>query len=381
MTTESMSYFNEFNKHSLLALENAKGSGIKIAGTYCIFAPTELIRAAGAIPVGLCGKKQEPIAEAEKTLPANLCPLIKSSYGFAAADTCPFFSFADFIIGETTCDGKKKMFELMDQIKSTYVMQLPHTPDREKALEYWTSEVHRVKRFLEEQTGNTVDPAGLRRELALQNRVNGLMERISLLSAGEVVPLSGLHMIKVLESRLFAVDLEQYARDLERLLEELSARAAEGRSACAENAPRILVTGCPTGTGSEKVTQLVEECGGVVVCQENCCGIKGLDLACDVDAADPFEALAARYIKIPCSCMSPNTGRMDLLGKLAETYRVQGVIDLTWTCCHTYNIESHTVGEVMEQHGLPKLQIETDYSESDTEQLRTRIEAFLEILA
>lgn len=381
MKPKSMAYFNEFNKHALLALEKAQEKGTKIAGIYCIFAPTELIRAAGAIPVGLCGKKQDPIQEAEKTLPANLCPLIKSSYGFAAGDTCPFFSFSDFIVGETTCDGKKKMFELMERIKSTFVMQLPHSTTNGHALDYWTGEILRLKTYLEEQTGNPITPDSLRREIRLQNRVNRLVEEIAGCLKSGPSPISGLEMLKILETKSFAVDLEQYAEDLETLKAELYEIKDQGHSVSKNGAPRILLTGCPSGTGSEKVTKLAEECGAVVVCQENCTGIKGLDLLTDEHAEDPFAALAARYIKVPCSCMSPNSRRLELIEKLVKEYHVDGVIDLTWTCCHTYNVESFTVGEFLEEKaGVPKLQIETDYSESDSEQIRTRIEAFLEML-
>lgn len=381
MTPESMTYFNEFNKNSLLALEQARDNGTKIAGVYCIFAPTELIRAAGAIPVGLCGKKQDPIQEAEKTLPANLCPLIKSSYGFAAGDTCPFFSFSDFIIGETTCDGKKKMFELMDDIKSTFVMQLPYQTESDSALAYWTEEIYRLKAYLEEKTGNEITADALRKQIALQNRVNRLVEEISGFLKTPASPVSGMEMLKVLESKSFAVDLEQYARDLEAFKAQLDAEKKQGGYDEKNGAPRILISGCPAGTGSEKVTRLAEECGAVVVCQENCTGIKGLDIKTEEDAEDPFAALAARYIKVPCSCMSPNTRRLELLDTLVKEYRVDGVIDLTWTCCHTYNVESFTVGNFLEEKAdIPMLQIETDYSESDGEQIRTRIEAFLEML-
>ena len=77
----------------------------------------------------LCAFSDEPIPAAETKLPRNLCPLIKASYGFALTDTCPYFYFSDFILGETTCDGKRKMFELMNELKETYVMQLPHSRD------------------------------------------------------------------------------------------------------------------------------------------------------------------------------------------------------------------------------------------------------------
>ena len=76
--------------------------------------------AAGAAAAPLCASSDEPIPAAETKLPRNLCPLIKASYGFALTDTCPYFYFSDFIVGETTCDGKRKMFELMNELKETY---------------------------------------------------------------------------------------------------------------------------------------------------------------------------------------------------------------------------------------------------------------------
>ena len=98
---------------------SVRDQGKKFVGFYCVFAPQELIVAADAVPVTLCATKEEPIADGEKYLPRNFCPLIKSSYGFAITEKCAFFNNSEFIIGETTCDGKKKMFELMETFKPT----------------------------------------------------------------------------------------------------------------------------------------------------------------------------------------------------------------------------------------------------------------------
>ena len=140
-----------------------------------------------------------------------------------------------------------------------------------------------------------------------------------------------------------------------------------------------MLTGCPIGNGSEKVLRLIEECGAPVVCMENCTGVKGLDLLVDEAESDPFMALARRYLQIPCSCMTPNNGRLNLLGSLIDEYRADGIVDLTLQYCHTYNIESRVVGDFVESRSLPFLHLETDYSESDVERLRTRIEAFVEM--
>ncbi len=369
------------SERSLLGLAEHKEAGGKVAGVYCLFAPTELVRAAGAIPVSLCGKKEAPIAAAERTLPPNLCPLIKSSYGYAVTDTCPFFAASDFILGETTCDGKKKMFELMRRIKPVHLMHLPYDANEAHALAFWLQEIARLKGFLEVQTGRMVEIEELNRQIRLQNDVKQLIWRISRYSVSAVIPLSGLDMMTVLETKSSCCDLEDYALLLRRLIEELDQLQAAGVSVSAPKAPRILLTGCPVGKGSEKVLQLIEECGGAVVALENCSGIKAQDLAVEEDTADPLAALSRRYIRTPCSCMTPNEGRLELIDRLVADFRVQGVVDLTWQCCHTYNVEAQVVKERVEQrYHLPFLHVETDYSASDTEQLRTRIEAFLELI-
>ena len=122
--------FNEARRKSFMALYNAKEQGKKIIGTFCSYTPVEIIYAAGAVSVGLCGKSEQGITEAEAHLPKTLCPLIKASYGMALTEQCPFFYFSDGILAETTCDGKKKMYELMNFLKPVHVMNLPQGRDQ-----------------------------------------------------------------------------------------------------------------------------------------------------------------------------------------------------------------------------------------------------------
>jgi benzoyl-CoA reductase/2-hydroxyglutaryl-CoA dehydratase subunit BcrC/BadD/HgdB len=377
----NLDYFERFGEQSLLLLEEARRSGRKIAGIYCTFAPAELVWAAGAVPVGLCGKKEAPIAEAEKTLPVNLCPLIKSSYGYAVTDTCPFFAASDFLIGETTCDGKKKMFELLGRIKSLFLLQLPYNADGPMALLLWQEEIYRLKEYLEEVTGNKIDREGLRGQIKINNKIRGLLKKIVYQCAGEIVPISGLSLLPVMESKGFSVDLVSYGEHLEQLLRELQELKNQGLSVCPPEAPRILLTGCPVGKGSEKVLRMIEESGGIVVCQENCTGIKSFDRLIDETDEDPYRAMARYYLQTPCSCLTPNTGRFDLIGRLIRDFNVQGVVDLTWRCCLTYSVEAHLLREFLaKDKQIPYLHLETDYSSYDVEQLKTRLEAFLEMV-
>jgi benzoyl-CoA reductase/2-hydroxyglutaryl-CoA dehydratase subunit BcrC/BadD/HgdB len=258
-------------------------------------------------------------------------------------------------------------------------MNLPYSCD-DGQLDYWRNQVTALKAFLEDRTGVAIEEAELRKQIRIQNRVRKLLKEILGLCAGATVPLSGLDMMVVMESKSFVVDLESYAELLGELRHELRDRVDDGVSVCKNDAPRIVLTGCPVGKGSEKVLRMIEECGGIVVCQENCTGLKSFDLLVD-EEDDPYTAIARRYLLTPCSCMTPNTGRFDLLRRIVQEFKVDAVVDLTWFCCHTYNVETYSVREFISQElGLPFMHMETDYSETDLPQLRVRIEAFLEMV-
>jgi benzoyl-CoA reductase/2-hydroxyglutaryl-CoA dehydratase subunit BcrC/BadD/HgdB len=171
----------------------------------------------------------------------------------------------------------------------------------------------------------------------------------------------------------------EHLRMLERFIEKVETRAAEGYTAAPAHARRVLLTGCPTAQGTEKVIEVIEESGGVVVVQEACSGIKPIEKLA-AEEGDPLDAIARRHFEIPCSCMTPNTGRTELIARLVKEFQVDAVIDLVWQACHTYNVESFFIDRfVREELGLPYLKIETDYSTSDREQLQVRIQTLLEI--
>ena len=364
-------------------IKEAHEAGKKVVGMYCVFSPSEIALAADAISVTLCGTTQEPIEAAERDLPRNLCPLIKSSYGFAITDTCPYFFFSDALLAETTCDGKKKMYELMGEIKPMHIMNLPQTAEDEDSLPIWRKEMDKFKNFLENEFDVEITDEKLRDAIKLMNRERDVMKRVHKLNAHKPAPLSGMDLLKAQWLKGFNVDKEHGINLMEQLIEEVEERIADGKFAFDEKAPRILVTGCPTGVGgADKVMISLEEAGASVVALENCTGYKGLDVMVDEDEnKDPMDALAEKYLSTPCSCMTPNNSRLDLIKRLADEYQADGVLDLTWQACHTYAIESLTVKKFVENElGLPFIQIETDYSESDVGQIDTRVQAFLETI-
>lgn len=370
--------FAEQRKNSFLAIKKIKDQNIPVIGSYCTYFPQEIAMAMGAASVGLCSMSDETIPVAEQTLPKNLCPLIKASYGFAVTDKCPFFYFSDVVVGETTCDGKKKMYEYMAEFKETYLMELPNT-QREDALVLWRNEMIRFKEYLEKHFETTITEDDIRKAIKVNNEARLALRNLYGVMKHDPAPITGYDLFKVLYGSTFKLDRSLIAGEVNALVEKIEKEYKEGKMQ--PKKPRILVTGCPLGGATEKVIRAIEDNGGIVVTYENCSGAKAIDKMVDEDDPDVYGALARRYLDIGCSVMTPNPNRLELLGRLIDEYKVDGVVEMTLQACHTYNVESFGIRKfVNEEKKLPYISVETDYSQADIGQLNTRITAFIEML-
>ena len=372
--------YSDARKGGFLRMKELKDNGAKVVGMFCSFVPVELVYAAGALPVGLCAFTDEPIAAAEANLPRNLCPLIKASYGFALTDTCPYFYFSDFVVGETTCDGKKKMFELLNEIKDTYVMQLPHSRDG-AALEFWKGQIIAFKKKLEEFYGITITDEDVRAAIRMKNRERVVMRQFLELGKLNPAPMSGYEMGTRLDAGSFSFDLEQRCDEIEKRTAEVLQQWKESKQGKESDRPRLLVTGCPNAGVRDKIIRAVEEMGADVVAFDTCNGIREKVELVDESSPDVYEALAIKYLNINCSVMSPNQSRLDYISQMIDSYQIDGVIEIVLQSCHTYDIEAYYVRQlVTREKGLAYLNIETDYSQADKGQLGTRLAAFLETI-
>lgn len=368
-------------RNAPVAVKELKEAGRPIVGTYCTFTPWELINAAGGIAVSLCSTSEKPISAAEKHLPRNLCPLIKSSYGFALTDTCPYFHFCDMVVGETTCDGKKKMYELLDALRPTHVMQLPQTTEHTKSLELWKYEIIRLKEFLEERFDVRITDEKLSASIALRNSINAAALRFYNLSTLPDAVVTGKEIMLVSDYLKFTFDYEKAIASVNALTDRLLENYMEGKRRVNVATHRILITGCPMGKSLEKVVEAIEapECASTVVGFENCGNLKCAHYKVSEDIP-PIDALSEKYLSIPCSVMSPNKERIKLLRHYIKKYRADGVAEVILQACHTYNVESYSVRTVLAGDGAQYIAVETDYSQGDVGQLATRLGAFAEML-
>ena len=376
---ENFESFPEARKSGFMKMKAHKDNGGKIVGTYCSFIPTELIMAAGAIPVTLCATSEEPITAAQEHLPSNLCPLIKASYGFALTDTCPYFYFSDFIVGETTCDGKKKMFELMNDIKDTYVMQLPSSRD-EVALTMWEAEIKKFWKKLEDFYSVTITEEDVKKAILQKNAERDLVLEYLDLGKLNPSPISGYELGTKLDTLSFIPSMEERRNQLRERIDEVKADWEANYKGKVSRKPRILITGCPNGGVRDKTIKVLEELGADVVAFDTCNSNR--EKIEKVDTTLPVtEALAKKYLNINCSVMSPNTNRIKFISDMIDDYQVDGVLEIILQACHTFSIESYNVKKAVLAKGIPYLKVETDYSKADAGQINTRLEAFLETIA
>lgn len=369
--------FAEQRRNSFIAVKQVKDSGKPVVGSYCTYFPVELATAAGAAAVSLCSTSGETIPDAEKDLPANLCPLIKSSYGFAITDKCPFFYFSDLVVGETTCDGKKKMYELMSDFKDVFVMELPQS-QREIALPLWTSEVKRLGEYIAKKFDVAVTEDDIREACRIENDIRDAKKKLAAVMKHDPAPVSGMDLFKVFYGSSFKFDRTTLPEEISAVADKIEAEYAAGKMI--EKKPRIILTGCPIGGVTEKVIKAIEDNGGVIVAYESCSGAKSFDQNVDLEADDIYEALSRRYLNIGCSVMTPDTNRFNLMGELIDEFKADGVVEMTLQACHTYNVESKSIERFVKSKGLPYMSVETDYSLADVGQLNTRIAAFIEML-
>lgn len=377
---KSFDEFVDARKAGFLRVKEYVENGGHLVGMFCSYTPLELFDAAGVSVVGLCGTSNEPIAEAEKVLPKNLCPLIKSSYGFAYTEKCPYTYFCDFIVGETTCDGKKKMFELLNDIKETYVLHLPQSQKRAYAKDIWYEEIKLLKEYMEKRYNIEITDEKLREAARKRNELRKTQLELYSLQGLTPPALKATEVMSTLAQGMFNFGVDAQHASYKAKVDAAKAAYEAGERPVSEKAKRILLTGCPSTGVIQKVGMTIEKNGGVIVCLDDCGGERTTKMLVDENADDILRAISDRYLEIHCSVMTTNEGRIENTKEMCKKYNVDGVVEMVLQACHTFNVESTLMKDMCEEEGIPYMKLETDYSTTDSGQIETRLAAFLEML-
>jgi len=379
-----MSYFDyvfsEVHGLRIQELVTHKDKGGIVVGTYCTYAPDELIMAANGISVGLCAGADVAPEAAMEFLPANLCPLIKSSLGFKLAKVCPYIESCDLLVGETTCDGKKKFYEILGEMQEVHVMELPQKKgDTDR--EMWKSEVRALAARLEEVSGQKIDVAGLKQAIKVANDKRRALLRLSELRKSDPPVISGRDAL-LISQIAFNDDPRRFTVKLNELCDELDKRRAQGKTIGGPARPRVMVSGCPMALPNWKLANVIETSGAVVAMEEMCTGIRYFRNLVDEtpnDLEGLYDAIADRYLKIDCAVFTPNTERIENILGLVRDYDIDAVVYHALTACDPYTIEAYKVQKALEDAGVPMLYVETDYGD-DSGQIATRVQALLEMV-
>ncbi|MBN2382420.1 2-hydroxyacyl-CoA dehydratase [bacterium] len=383
---EGMKYFDfvmsEVHGLRIRELLDVKKANRKIIGSFCVFVPEELVRAVDASLVGLCTGADFAMEKVEQYLPSSTCALIKSAFGFKLGKVCPYIESVDMIVGENTCDGKKKSYELLGAlVPNLYVMDLPQVKSL-KGRELLQCEYMRFKAKLEELTGTTIGVDNLKKGIGIVNKKRAAVQRLAKLRKAVPAPISGLDAL-LTNQVFFYDDPQRFSDSVNKICDELEQRIEQGLGVTPPDAPRILLSGCPMAVPNWKLPALIEQAGAVIVGEESCVGERGSRHLTDDSGntlAELMEAIVERYFQIDCAIFTPNQDRLEHIRDMAREYKADGVIHYGLQFCQPYQIEARTVEESLKEDSIPVLLIETDYSMEDAGQLSTRINAFLEVL-
>lgn len=362
-------------------LQDAKAQGRKIIGTFCVFVPEELALALDAVQVGLCAGADAGREAAETLVPRNTCALIKSFIGFKLARLCPYTESCDLIVGETTCDGKKKAYEAFAEHAPMYVMEVPQTKT-ESARTLWKAEILRYMHKLEELTGKKITAEKLAKAITTVNARRRALQRLNALRAAVPAPISGRDVL-LINQVSFYDDPVRFTGAINTLCDQLEERIKAGHGVAPASAPRVMLSGCPMAVPNWKLPYIIESSGAVIVGEESCIGTRNTrDMVDETGQTleEMLDALADRYMKIDCACFTPNSERLDNIAGMVSDLKVDGVIQYALMFCQPYAHEGIKVEKRLTALGMPSMALETDYSMEDVEQLKTRVEAFLETL-
>lgn len=381
----SMEYFDSIYSSDkiLQRLKREKAKGKKIIGTFCNLVPFELIHAAGAIPVRLCSGFYEAVNPAEETFPRDSCSLIKASLGFAISDQ-PFYSLCDAIVIPTSCDGKKKLADILNNYKPVWVLDMPQSKERTNSKKYWLSETRILKKRLEDLTKKKIGKKDLKEAIETYQRRYEALRRLMDIRKSKTAVISGRDSLLVMEAAGYD-DIHIYTKKVNDLCAELEQNIENKKSIKDDRVLRILVTGSPIIMPNFKIPNLIESFDANIAIDMTCTGSQQAYDPVVVEEwnmQDMLSAVSEKYLMPSvCPCFVKSEDRIDKLMDMIEEYKIDAVIYHTLRLCLLFDVESFKVRDILESKKIPYLSVNTDYSTEDREQLRTRIEAFLEIVS
>jgi benzoyl-CoA reductase/2-hydroxyglutaryl-CoA dehydratase subunit BcrC/BadD/HgdB len=369
-------------------LKEQKQAGKKIIGYSCIFAPIELILAADAIPVRIGSGWYDTAKLGDRIMPVEICPIIRSTVGAKMVRLSPYLELSDAVIIPLTCDGRTKLSEILSDYKEIWRMNPPRVKDDPHTLGMWKQEIMLIKEKIEKLTGNKITRKKLKNAIDTMQKATKAFRRLQELRKGPPL-INGRDAMLVNQTSLWD-NIERWTEKVNDLCDELEKRLEQKEYSSYPDTPRVMITGTPMiWPDSWKVPNLIEESNpqGVVVVDEQCSGDRILYDPVGVDewtTHDMFDAVSERYLMAcTCPCFTSEHGNEDRINWIMDRikeYKVDGVIYYVVRGCILYAMEYARIKRVLDKMGIPVYYLDTEYTREDVGQMKTRVEAFLEML-
>ena len=361
----------------------AKPADTKIVGTYCVMVPDELIYAVGAQPVKLCSGSYTAFAIGDDLVPRDACPLIKAVMGFLAMEVMPIYDDCALMVVPITCDCKKKMAGMLKERVPTYALHVPTAKSEDSDMEQYVQELYQLIPELEAVTGQTITYQSLAESIDAMGFAQYQMSKFNEFKKHVPALIKGTHTMALMNAFSY-LPVAQWSQQLHILNQELAQHKKDQHYVSKDKQPRIMITGSPIIFPNIKIPLLIEETGGILVGDETCMGERSLydpTVVVDQSFDGLMRSLANRYTR-PCTCPTfvDNSQRIYRIKQMIKDHQVQGVVYHVLRGCLVYDFEYQTLEDELGKLGIPVIRVESDYNEEDIEQLRIRIEAFIELI-
>lgn len=381
VTGEGLSIAEKYYREYGYRARELKKQGKKVIGYICAFVPLEMLSAAGVVPVRIKGNVREPITRADAEMETIVCPLIRSCFDLALKGK---YEFLDGLVVPHSCDSVTRTYDIWKsnlKLPFCHFLNVPHSTS-EPSLKFFRAMLELFRNSLEKFTGKEISDRDLVRAIKLHNRNRALMRQLYELRKSDPPLISGVEMTRVLVAAM-SLPVDESNSLLESIIREVKAR----NKPTAKKSARIMVIGAQVDDTA--LMEIIEENDASVVIDDLCIGTKIYwpDVAVN---DDPLGSLATRYLE---DLMCPRTyrdktgtneeyveERFGHIGRFIREYKVNGVVLYIYKYCDPYGFEVPDIKRYIEALNIPVLYLEDEYSLSSIGRLKTRVQAFLEIM-
>lgn len=340
----------------------------KRIGWLCSYVPEEIIIAAGLEPLRIQGQV-EMCKEADSYMSLNHCPYLKNILDSGLQNK---FKNVEGIIFTSSCDGMRRLYDIWThhvRMPFSYMLEIPKNKD-EKAIRYFSEQLYGLRTRLEEVFKTDISDGKLGKAITLLNEHRNVMIRLFERQKESPSPYKG--------SELLALCLEEMTRPKDETTEKIKSFLERPPQPFKDKSPRILVIGNVIDKFS--LFQMVESVGGSVVAFDTCLGLRHYSGAVK-EGPDPIETLARRYLLKPlCARMPGFNERIERVEELIQDYSADGIVYSMMKFCDYGMFEAPIIERRLQNRRVPFLTLENDYVWRDEGRVKTRIEAFVEMI-